>query len=156
MYPFMTRVLLPKEGGGYLIEFPYLPGCMSDGETLEDAIENGKDALQCWIEAAAEDGQEIPEPGSSPTWVQLVPSDVHIQLSKRATAEGMNLSELVASILDQATDDRVKGLRHERHTPLDNNEIRSVSTCFAEVMGSSDRVLLASFHRGVPQAQLRL
>ena len=71
MYPFMTRVLLPEEGGnqdfkmsGYLIEFPDLPGCMSDGETLEDAIENGKDALQCWIEAAAEDGQEIPEPGS--------------------------------------------------------------------------------------------
>jgi antitoxin HicB len=115
MYPFMTRVLLPEEGGGYLIEFPDLPGCMSDGETLEEAIENGKDALQCWIEAAAEDGQEIPEPGSSPTWVQQVPTDVHIQLSKRATAEGMSLSELVASILDQATDDRVKGLRHERH-----------------------------------------
>ena len=53
----MTRLLLPEEGGGYLIEFPDLPGCMSDGETLEEAIENGKDALQCWIEAAAEDGQ---------------------------------------------------------------------------------------------------
>ena len=109
MYPFMTRLLLPEEGGGYLIEFPDLPGCMSDGETLEEAIENGKDALQCWIEAAAEDGQVIPEPGSSPTWVQQVPTDVHRQLSKRATAEGMSLSELVASILDQATDDRVKG-----------------------------------------------
>ena len=105
MYPFMTRVLLPEEGGGYLIEFPDLPGCMSDGETLEEAIENGKDALQCWIEAAAEDGQEIPEPGSSPTWVQQVPTDVHIQLSKRAAAEDMSLSELVALILDQATDD---------------------------------------------------
>ena len=46
---------------------------MSDGETLEEAIENGKDALQCWIEAAAEDGQEIPEPGSSPTWVNRFP-----------------------------------------------------------------------------------
>ena len=89
MYPFMTRLLLPEEGGGYLIEFPDLPGCTSDGETLEDAIENGKDALQCWIEAAAEDGQEIPEPGSSPTWVQQVPTDVHRQLSKRATAEGV-------------------------------------------------------------------
>ncbi len=42
MYPFMTRVLLPEEGGGYLIEFPDLPGCMSDGETLEEAIENGR------------------------------------------------------------------------------------------------------------------
>ena len=103
MYPFTTRVLLSEEGGGYLIEFPDLPGCMSDGETLEEAIENGKDALQCWIEAAAEDGQKIPEPGSSPTWVQQVPPDVHIQLSKRAAAAGMSLSEFVASILDEAT-----------------------------------------------------
>ena len=71
--------------------------------------------MPCSAGFAAEDGQEIPEPGSSPTWVQQVPTDVHIQLSKRATAEGMSLSELVASILDQATDDRVKGLRHERH-----------------------------------------
>ena len=127
MYPFMTRVLLPEEGGGYLIEFPDLPGCMSDGETLEETIENGKDALQCWIEAAAEDGQEIPEPGSLPTWVQQVPTDVHIQLSKRATAEGMSLSELVASILDQATDDRVKGLRHERYkTPQQQRNPKSL------------------------------
>ena len=104
MYPFMTRVLLPEEGGGYLIEFPDLPGCMSDGETLEEAIENGKDALQCWLEAAA-DGQEIPEPGSSPTWIQQVSNHVHRQLSQRAEAEGRSLSELVALILDQATDD---------------------------------------------------
>lgn len=103
-YPFMTRVLLPEEGGGYLIEFPDLPGCMSDGETLEEAIENGKDALQCWLEAAAADGQEIPEPGSSPTWIQQVPNHIHTQLSQRAEAEGMSISELVASILDQSTD----------------------------------------------------
>ena len=31
--------------------------------------------------------------------------------------------------------------------PLDNDDIRSVSTCFAEVMGSSDTVLLGNFHR---------
>ena len=105
MYPFMTRVLLPEEGGGYLIEFPDLPGCMSDGETLEEAIENGKDALQCWLEAAAADGQEVPEPGSSPMWIQQVSNHVHIQLSQRAEAEGLSLSELVASILNQATDD---------------------------------------------------
>ena len=78
---------------------------LSDGETLEETIENGKDALQCWLEAAAADGQKIPEPGSSPTWIQQVPNRVHIQLSQRAEAEGMSLSEFVASILDQATDD---------------------------------------------------
>ncbi|MCY4569962.1 MAG: type II toxin-antitoxin system HicB family antitoxin [Candidatus Poribacteria bacterium] len=63
-YPFLMSILPPEEGGGYLIEFPDLPGCMSDGETIEETIENGKDAVFCWIETAKEFGDEIPEPGS--------------------------------------------------------------------------------------------
>ncbi len=63
-YPFITSVLLEAEGGGYLIEYPDLPGCMSDGETIQEAIENGKDAIRCWIETAREYGAEIPAPYS--------------------------------------------------------------------------------------------
>lgn len=40
-----------EEGGGWLISFPDLVGCMSDGETPEEAIENGKDDIKCWIQA---------------------------------------------------------------------------------------------------------
>ena len=64
-YPFLISILPPEEGGGYLIEFPDLPGCMSDGETIEEAMENGKDAVFCWIETAKEFGDEIPQPGSA-------------------------------------------------------------------------------------------
>ncbi len=56
-YPYTIRTLSPSEGGGYLIEFPDLPGCMSDGETIEEAIENGKDAMRCWIAASNERSQ---------------------------------------------------------------------------------------------------
>jgi antitoxin HicB len=41
-YPFNIRQLSNEEGGGYLIEFPDLPGCMSDGETIDEAIANGQ------------------------------------------------------------------------------------------------------------------
>lgn len=34
-YPFTIRALADNEGGGYLLEFPDLPGCMADGETSE-------------------------------------------------------------------------------------------------------------------------
>lgn len=51
-YPFTIRHLTLEEGGGYLIEYPDLPGCMSDGETIEEAIKNGEDAVKCWIGAA--------------------------------------------------------------------------------------------------------
>ena len=64
-YPFRISILPAEEGGGYLIEFPDLPGCLSDGETISEAIANGQDALFCWIEAARRYGDAIPQPRSS-------------------------------------------------------------------------------------------
>src|SRR6185436_432768 len=45
-YPFQIRPLTVDEGGGYLIEFPDVPVCISDGESPEEAIVNGRDALK--------------------------------------------------------------------------------------------------------------
>jgi len=61
-YSFTVRPLSDDEGGGYLVEFPDLPGCMSDGETIEEAIVNAEDAMRCWIEAMREAGRPIPPP----------------------------------------------------------------------------------------------
>jgi predicted RNase H-like HicB family nuclease len=58
-YSFEIKPLAAAEGGGFLITFPDLPGCMSDGETPEEAIENGKDAFDCWMEAQVEWGRPI-------------------------------------------------------------------------------------------------
>ena len=63
-----------EEGGGYLIEFPELPGCISDGDTIDEAIANGRDAILCWIETAKQHGDEIPPPKPS--------VDTHEQLEK--------------------------------------------------------------------------
>lgn len=59
----MIRHLSAEEGGGYFVEFPDLPGCMSDGESMEEAIRNGQDAVACWIVAAKASGRVIPKPG---------------------------------------------------------------------------------------------
>jgi predicted RNase H-like HicB family nuclease len=61
-YRFTMRPLTKDEGGGYLIEFPDLPGCMSDGGTIEEAIANGEDAKRCWIAAMKEAGRPITPP----------------------------------------------------------------------------------------------
>ena len=63
-YPFFIRILTDDDGGGYLIEFPDLPGCISDGDTIDEAIANGRDAISCWIETAKQYGDEIPQPNS--------------------------------------------------------------------------------------------
>jgi len=60
-YPFTMRLLSIDEGGGYLIEFPDVPGCMSDGETPEEAIVNGRDALKCTLLTLKEFGRPLPK-----------------------------------------------------------------------------------------------
>ena len=105
-YPFIIRHLLEEEGDGYLIEFPDLPGCISDGETIEDAIENGTDAIQAWIEAAKEMNRPIPNPGElenqSGKWVQRVPKSIHLRLVNRAKEEGVSLNTLVIMMLSES------------------------------------------------------
>ncbi len=44
-------ILEPQEEGGYTVTVPNLPGCISEGETIEDAIENIKDAIRGYLVA---------------------------------------------------------------------------------------------------------
>ena len=53
-YPVRLERLAEEDGGGYLATVPDLPGCMSDGETPEEALQNVRDAIASWIEAAKE------------------------------------------------------------------------------------------------------
>ena len=61
-YAVRIERLAESDGGGYLATVPDLPGCMSDGETPEEALKNVKDAIASWIEAAKEWKLDIPEP----------------------------------------------------------------------------------------------
>ena len=54
--------LPPEDGGGFVAYVPDLPGCMSDGETREEAAHNVSDAIECWIEEAKKLGRAIPPP----------------------------------------------------------------------------------------------
>jgi antitoxin HicB len=49
-YRINVRPLSKNEGVGYLVEYPEIPGCMSDGETVEEAIANGREALRDCLE----------------------------------------------------------------------------------------------------------
>lgn len=61
-YAVIIEPLSAEEGGGVLATVPDLPGCMSDGETREEAARNVEDAIACWLEAARKLGREIPAP----------------------------------------------------------------------------------------------
>lgn len=48
-------VLVPAEEGGYTVYVPALPGCISEGDTREEAIENIKEALALYLEPVEDD-----------------------------------------------------------------------------------------------------
>ncbi|WP_286974237.1 type II toxin-antitoxin system HicB family antitoxin [Acetomicrobium sp. UBA5826] len=59
----------PAEEGGYTVYVPSLPGCISEGDTYEEALANVKEAIKGWIEVSEQFGDEIPQwgnPGSKP------------------------------------------------------------------------------------------
>ena len=61
-YPVVIAPLSSDDGGGFSAIVPDLPGCMSDGDTPEQAIANVQDAIAAWIEAAQQLGRTIPRP----------------------------------------------------------------------------------------------
>jgi len=102
-YSCEIRPLSKDDGGGYLITFPDLPGCMSDGDSIKEAIENGKDAVNCWLEAAKERGQYIAQPKTkySGQFVQRIPKSLHARLVAFAKNEGVSMNTLVAQFISE-------------------------------------------------------
>lgn len=61
-YSIIIEPLPPEDGGGFLARVPDLPGCMSDGDTPQEAATNVQDAIEAWLEAAADLGRPVPAP----------------------------------------------------------------------------------------------
>ena len=132
-YPFTVRPLSTDEGGGYLIEFPDLPGCMSDGDTVEEAIRNGEDAKRDWIAAMREVGRPIPVASVEPTerysgkWQLRTPKSLHRKLAEHAQREGVSLNALAVSFLAEGLGQRngqvggmQLGIQHALQKMLEN------------------------------------
>jgi antitoxin HicB len=132
-YPFNIRQLSDEEGGGYLIEFPDLPGCMSDGRTIDEAVANGSDAVATWIETAKQTNRQIPKPGElesqSGKWVQRVPKSIHLRLVNRAKAEGVSLNTLVITMLSESLgESKQSTLRHKVNDASEGKTYKEKST----------------------------
>lgn len=94
------RILLyPAEEGGFAIEMPELPGCISQGRTLEEAYEMIRDAQKCWLEVALERGIEIPEPAIreeySGKFNIRMPKSLHRTLAEKAKDEKVSLNQYI-------------------------------------------------------------
>lgn len=102
-YPFTVRRMTADEGEGFLIEFPDVPGCISDGSTPEEAIANGRDSLKSVLLTKLEFKDPVPKPGAfaaaSGQFRQRIPKSLHARLAARASQEGVSLNTLVTAFI---------------------------------------------------------
>lgn len=108
-YPVEVRPLSSDEGGGWLVSFADLPGCMGDGATPEAAISDAYEAAAAWLAVAREQGDAVPEPsagGESGRFVTRLPKSLHTRLVARAEQEGVSMNTLVVSLIAQGVGTR--------------------------------------------------
>ncbi len=109
--------------GGYFIQIKDLPGCYSQGETVEEALENIEEARRLWMESMYEDGNEIPLPGSqtekqySGKFNVRIPKSLHRKLDEMAEREGVSLNHYLVSTLSRAVgqEEATKSKPHRKH-----------------------------------------
>ena len=62
MYNYEIILYWSPDDNAFIAEVPELPGCMADGATRIEALENAETIINEWIETASMTGREIPEP----------------------------------------------------------------------------------------------
>jgi antitoxin HicB len=103
-----TRELIKEPEGGWFIRIKELPGCMSQGDTVEEAMNMIEDAMLGWLDVSLEDGDSIPEPAPdeeySGKFVVRLPRSLHRQLAETAEREGVSLNQFVNVSLARAVE----------------------------------------------------
>ena len=101
--PYAVTIVPDEDGEGYVAYYPELKGCITTGETIEDAVKNANDAKRCWISACIEDNIEIPEPLAakqySGNFKLRMPASLHKHLAERAAQEGISMNMYCTTIL---------------------------------------------------------
>ena len=97
----------PEKEGGYTAIIRDLPGCMTQGETFSEAMENIEEARELWIETVYETGKkDVPLPSTENEYsgrlLLRIPKSLHRHLSEGADKEGVSLNQYILSLLSEA------------------------------------------------------
>jgi antitoxin HicB len=101
-----TRELVREDDGTWFARILEFPGCMTTGDTQQEALEMLEDAMTAWLRTRLEDRETIPEPVAaddfSGRFVVRVTKSLHRDLVRAAERNGVSLNLFVATTLAQA------------------------------------------------------
>jgi antitoxin HicB len=104
------KVVSQDDDGVCIVEVPDLPGCVADGDTVEEAFRELSGAMEVWIASRLEAGVPIPEPQTSHKYsgkfLVRVPKSLHQRLAEDASSDGSSLNQYVVALLSEGTGKR--------------------------------------------------
>jgi antitoxin HicB len=107
-----TIELIPEPEGGWVVAIKELPGCMSQGDTPQEAVEMIRDAMRGWLEIALEEGISIAEPKLeeeySGKFNLRVGKSLHRKLVEAGEREGVSLNHFCSEALAEAVGQRLR------------------------------------------------
>ena len=106
-----ARILVPEADGSYRGEIMEFPGCISAGDTANEALGNLEDVAASWLMGAYERAQPIPEPveGSvnfSGKLMLRLPKSLHKKASWYASREGVSLNQFIVYCVSECVGER--------------------------------------------------
>jgi len=101
--PYTIKIV--NEDDVFYAEVEEIPGCFSEGNTVEEAYANMKDAMRLWMENAIERNIQIPVPKNeeerefSGRIMLRMPKELHKSLTKSADNDGISLNQFIVFLL---------------------------------------------------------
>ena len=101
--PYKLEIIPDSEESGFVASYPDLPGCITCGSTISDAVNNAEDAKKEWLLAAIEENIEIAEPESadyySGQFKLRIPKSLHKTLAEDSKKEGVSMNQYCVYLL---------------------------------------------------------
>lgn len=124
-----TIELLQEKDGSYFIKVKELNGCMSVGDTPNEAVEMIHEAMEAWLYEAIESGISIPEPSKnekkySGKIVLRMPKSMHKQLAAEAAEEDVSLNSYLNFLLNY----KMNNYKIEKYLEKLKDDMRSKKT----------------------------
>ncbi len=152
------RELRRNEDGSWFARIVELRGCMTEGDTQVEALENLDVAMREWVRVQLEDRDLIPLPSAdaeySGKFVVRVPPALHRDLADYAEREGVSLNQLVTGLLSRAVG-RFEFAAQAVDTPLTTVRLDSGKTSFGLTSKPNglDRAILHGLHQRLAMKQ---